>query len=365
MMAFGPFCGAEPRRVAVFRALQLGDMLCAVPALRALRGAWPGAEIVLVGQPWARAFVTRFGRYLDGFREFPGYPGMPERAPEIGRLPAFLQAVQAERFDLAIQMHGSGRLSNPLVMLFGARRCAGFYEEGEYCPDPSSFVTWPERGLEVHRLLRLVEALGIRPRGEWLEFPLNESDERALYAVDGVRELGPRDYVCIHPGASVPERRWPPENFVAVARALGRRGLRVVLTGTAAEAGLTRAVARELPFACIDLAGRTDLGAVGALLSRARLLVCNDTGVSHLAAALRVPSVVISTGNNPERWAPADGRLHRVLCHESGVRADEVIAQADDLIRMKGGSPGEKRSAPSEAPSIVPERASTCGHYGS
>jgi ornithine decarboxylase len=113
-----------------------------------------------------------------------------------------------------------------------------------------------------------------------------------------------------------------------VARKLAGQGLRVVLTGTAAETDLTRAVAAELGDGCLDLAGRTDLGALAALLAGCRLLVCNDTGVSHLADALRAPSVVVSTGDNPARWAPVDGRLHRVLCHPAGVRTEEVIAEA-------------------------------------
>jgi ADP-heptose:LPS heptosyltransferase len=83
------------------------------------------------------------------------------------------------------------------------------------------------------------------------------------------------------------------------------------LTGSAHEAQLTAAVARAMRAPAVDLAGRTSLGAMGALLSRARLLVTNDTGISHLAAALRVPSVVVFTASDPARWAPLDARLHR------------------------------------------------------
>ncbi len=281
-----------PRRVLVLRALQLGDMLCAVPALRALRAALPRAEVVLVGLPWARVLVERYPDYLDGFREFPGWPGLPESLPQLERVPPFLAALQAERFDLAVQLHGSGSVTNPLAALFGASRVAGFFRPGEYCPDPERFLPYPTRGREARRLLALLDFLGIEPGGDDLEFPLRRHDHDTLHATTGGR-LGRGDYVCVHPGASVPERRWPAPAFAEVVRALARRGLDVVLTGTAKEAGLAQEVARRAAVSCLDLAGRTGLGALGALLAGARLLVCNDTGVSHLAAALRVPSVVI------------------------------------------------------------------------
>src|SRR5205085_5895564 len=128
---------------------------------------------------------------------------------------------------------------------------------------------------EVRRLLKLVEFLGLPVRGEDLDFPLREEDVRELHAIKGAAELRPGAYVCVHPGASVPQRRWQPERFAAVADALDRRGLRVVLTGTAPEAGLTAAVARFVRVPCLDLAGRTTLGSAAALLAGACLLVCN------------------------------------------------------------------------------------------
>jgi ADP-heptose:LPS heptosyltransferase len=328
-------CGPEtvPRRVAILRALKLGDLLCAVPALRALRAAWPATSITLIGLRWAAAFADRFRHLLDGFREFPGFPGLPEQPPRIERLPAFLSAMQAEHYDLAIQLHGSGSIVNPIVELFGARASAGFYRPGDHRPDQSRFVPWPEQGTEVRRLLVLAEFLGAPPRGEHLEFPVWDEDRRRLRAT--AADLSPGRYVCLHAGASVPERRWPPERFAAVAKWLTNRGLTVVLTGSAGEAELTGAVADMAggpPESIRRLAGRTDLGSLAALLEGSRMLVCNDTGVSHLAAALRVPSVVMSTGDNPPRWAPADRERHRVLCGEGGLAVEEVIGEASGLL---------------------------------
>jgi len=113
--------GSSPRRIAIFRALQLGDLLCAVPALRALHAAVPRADIIFVGLPWTQEFVDRFAHYFTGFIEFPGYPGLPERAQQLARIPEFLSTMQHANFDVAIQLHGSGTLTNPLVSLFGVR----------------------------------------------------------------------------------------------------------------------------------------------------------------------------------------------------------------------------------------------------
>lgn len=349
----GPFANEAPRRIAVLRALQLGDMLCTVPALRALRAAFPDADITLIGLPWARSFVERFSEYLDGLMVLPGVPGMPEQPADEGALPAFVDAARRMEFDLAIQLHGSGAITNGLLKRLGAKRMAGFYPAGGDRPDPQTFLPWDEREHEVTRALRLMAFLGIPGRGEALEFPLNEEDARALESCGAA--LPPAGgYVCVHPGARMPTRRWPAERFAQVADRLARQGCRIVLTGAPAEAELTASVKRMMTMPAVDLGGRTSLGALALLISRARLVVSNDTGVSHVTAAVGTPSVVICSGADPGRWAPLDAGRHRVFAHPvecrpcmhlhcpighpcaTGVTADAVMAEAERLLDESG-----------------------------
>ena len=293
-------------RIGVFRALQLGDLLCAVPALRALRAAHRHAEITLIALPWARELAARFREYIDDFIAFPGFPGMPERVPDLNAIPPFFEHARSRSFDLALQLHGSGELTNPLTVLLGAAGNAGYYRPGHWRPG-ERFHAWREHEHEVLRWLRLMELLGIAARGTHLEFPLREPDWQEWRAL----RLG--DYAVIHPGSQLASRRWPAERFAEVGDALAAEGLRIVVTGSAGEAALTASVKRALREPALDLAGRTTLGALGALIARARLLVCNDTGVSHIAAAMGTRSVVVSCGSDPRRWAPLDHGLHRVL----------------------------------------------------
>jgi ADP-heptose:LPS heptosyltransferase len=317
-------------RIAVMRSLPgLGDLLCAVPALRALRAAFPQAKITLIGLPWARSFIKRFSHYLDDFLEFPGYPGIPEVPFSQEKLHLFLKSVQEQHFDLILQMHGNGTVSNSFIALLDARINAGFYLPNHYCPDPNYFLPYPDTEPEIWRHLRLMDFLGIPLQGDKLEFPLREEDFAALRLK--------KNYVCIHPGASAKDKRWSLKNFATVADAIAARGWEIVLTGTTTEVYLTQKLADMMRFEPINLAGQTNLGEMAALLSRASLLVCNDTGVSHLAAGLRVKSVVIFSNSSPHRWAPLDREIHRSLSSSSStdVSCEMVIAQAGDLLQKE------------------------------
>jgi ADP-heptose:LPS heptosyltransferase len=342
----------SPRTIAIFRALVLGDMLCTVPAFRALRKFFPSSKITLIGLPWAQDFVRRFNKYFDEFIEFPGYPGLPERKPEIARIPSFFQDVQQRHFDLALQMHGSGSFVNSIVMLFGAKISAGFYDR-EYCPNPEWFTPFPKQGHEVNIYLRLLEFLHIPLDGTRLEFPLTKQDEEEFQAIPEAKELMNQKYVCIHAGARLLTRRWFSDRFAQVANSLIENSWTVVLTGSQDEINLVNEVSRKIMGPHVNLAGKTTLGALGVLVKKASLLVSNDTGISHIAAALNTPSIIIVTGSDPKRWAPLNKGRHHTIFHDvpcrpcsyqtcpyelrcgKEVSVEEVMFKAEEILQER------------------------------
>jgi ADP-heptose:LPS heptosyltransferase len=301
------------RRIAVFRALYLGDLLLSIPALRALRAACPVAEIVFVGLPWAREFLERFG-YTDGFVEFPGYPGIKEVPYDPERTAAFMRRIEAEPFDLAIQLHGDGSVSNAFVAGLGARWSVGYVRPEAPCP---LTVGVPHPGDDAHELLKqldLLEAIGVPSKGTALELPLRSEDFDDLRGALGEDTIEDGPIIAIHPGSKAPSRRWSPDRYAALADALADEyGARIVVTGGEAERPLAAYVASAMRHAAVNLAGNTSLGALGAFLSCADLFVGNDTGPSHLAVAVDCPSIMLFGPGNLRRWQPLDQTRHVVL----------------------------------------------------
>jgi ADP-heptose:LPS heptosyltransferase len=294
--------------IAIFRALQLGDMLCAIPAVRALRKAYPQARITLIGLPWASVLLKRFPDYFDDFLAFPGYPGLPEQNFDPVLFDSFLQKVQSQKFDIILQMQGNGTIVNHLLRSFGARYLAGF------CPGPQPpvpdeyFMTYPNHGPEILRHLELMVFLGIPPAGTELEFPLLNSDIEDFNKLD--LPVKPGQYICLHPGSRGNWRQWPPLYFAALGDFCRKMNYQVVITGTREEIPVVNEVVNLMKSAPIVAAGKTSLGAVAVLIDQAYALISNCTGVSHLAAALKTQSIVISMDGEPERWAPLDKELH-------------------------------------------------------
>ena len=338
-----PMIHERAQRIAVFRALQLGDLLCAVPVLRALRHAWPRAHVTLVGLPSSEAFARRFDRYVDDWLGFPGAVGLPEQPPAGSRLPGFFAQARARRFDLALQLHGSGERTNGIVRMMGAKRSCGFAPAHGLGAAGDDFLRWPEEESEIERLLRVVDHLGIARRGRELEFPLRENERRAWRRIAQRHSLDPQRLVLVHPGARFPSRRWPVERFAELADRLALRGWQIAITGSADESALAASMRRSMRTRAADLSGATGLGELGAAIESCRLLVCNDTGVSHVAVGVGTRSVVVASGSEIRRWRPLDRRMHPVLAvdvdcrpcaHFSCPRAGHPCASAIDVDAM-------------------------------
>lgn len=299
------------RKVVIVRASRIGDFVCATPAFRALRRALPETEITLIALPWARELVAR-SPSLDRFEPFPGFPGIAEQFFAARAAVAFFQRMQAERFDLAIQLHGSGIYSNPFTLLLGARATAGFRRAEDPPGLLDADLPFPHQMPEVRRPLALMTFLGAPPLGEQTEFPLWSEDRAAARRLlVGLR----RPLLGLHPAGTDATKRWPPERFAAAARMLLARfgGTAVVLAGSG-ERVLASEVAAAIGDAAVNLAGRTTLPELGGVIAELDLLLTNDSGPAHIGYALGTPTVTVFGGTDPAEWQPTwPGRYRSVV----------------------------------------------------
>jgi len=323
------------RKIAVFRALQLGDLLCAIPAMRALRHAYPHARITLLGLPWAASLLQRFPEYFDDFIHFPGYPGLPEQPFDEAAFACFSNRMQEEQFDLLLQMQGNGTVVNPLMQQLHARYVAGFHNADSYVNSPL-FVPYPNTGAEVKRHLQLMQHLGIPLQGTHMEFPIMPADEAEVKKL--FLPVVPRSYVIVHPGSRGAWRQWPPHYFAFAADSCIEKGYTVIVTGTREERDITREVLKCMRHPAIDLTGQTSLGAIGLLIRDAYMLIANCTGVSHIASATETPSVIISMDGEPERWGPINRHIHKVIDWTTEPHAELVWQAIASLFHQQSAA---------------------------
>jgi ADP-heptose:LPS heptosyltransferase len=267
----------DVERIAVLRAGGIGDFLFTLPALHALRAAYPDAEVVLLGAPWQPGFLTGRPGPVDRAVVVP--PSRGVRDPAAGEIehPAelarFFARMRARRFDLGVQLHGGGRWSNPFVRRLGARVTAGLRAPDAVALDRSLPYVYYQA--EVVRFLEVVALLGAAPVG--LEPAVTvTADDRA--AADAALAGLPDPVVALHPGAGDPRRRWPAAGFAEVGDRLAAAGATVVVVGAPAEAGLVDEVVAGMRAPARGLAGAVDLGGLAGVLARARVLVGNDSG---------------------------------------------------------------------------------------
>ncbi len=352
--------GNAYRKIAVLRANAVGDFIFALPALEAMRAAYPDSEIVLLGKEWHHRFLEKRPSPVDRVAVVPLCRGvneervMEEDAEEIER---FCERMRAERFDLALQLHGGGRYSNPFLKRLGARCTAGLKAEDATPLD--RWVPYIYFQPEILRYLEVVSLVGATAVTLEPRVTVTEAD-----IVEGHQWLAPshEDFAMLNPGAGDGRRRWPPDKFAEICDTLRSDGIEVVVHGSPWEHELVDAVAGCMRTDPIVLCGNLSLGGLAGVLSRCRLLISNDTGPLHLAAAVSTPTVGIYWCGNLINSGPMTRSLHRplvswrldcTLCgrsciydncehHESfvsDIAADEVLMAARDLLHFPRAQP--------------------------
>jgi len=269
-------------RIVVLRALGLGDLLTAVPALRAIRDAFPSAAIAV-------ATPAPLAPLLPLVGAFAAMPARPLRSLEIDG-----------PVDVAVNLHGCGPQSHRVLTALRPDRLIGFAHAD--VPASAGGPQWREDEHEVHRWCRLLteSAVPADPSRLDLRVPVPATDD------------GP---TVVHLGAAAPARRWPVARFGSVIADELAGGRRVLLTGDRSERAGVLALAHAVKVPTGDvLAGRTTVRELVDVVASAGLVLSGDTGVAHLATALRVPSVVLFGPTPPARWGPPPDRpWHRAL----------------------------------------------------
>lgn len=339
----------------------LGDFLSITAALGALRKALPRATITLITSPNLGTFTRRYGA-IDRIIVAPPCNGVIQGTQDDSTLAEFFEAMRLERFDLALQWHGGGTYSNNFVRRMGARITAGF--KGDEAAPLDHWLPYDIRQHEVLRYLDVLRLLGIEASEIRTYLPVLASDLEELASLDGavdLEALRQGRYMGLHASSGAASRRWPADRFAQVAdRLLEESDFEAVLvtSGPGQEVD-SAAVVEQMAHGgrAIDLGGRTSLGALVALIDQLGFFLTNDSGPSHMALALGVPSVVVFGSAHPVNWAPLERTYHRIVAHWDapcrwmvkdgcddtsqvrclqGVQPEAVLAEARQLLHLIG-----------------------------
>ncbi|MBW8900415.1 MAG: glycosyltransferase family 9 protein [Massilia sp.] len=316
----------QARRILCVRLDSLGDVLMCTPAMRALRQALPGRTLTLLGSPSGAAALPFIPELMDAIAWEAPWSNRASIPPAHADGLALAAALAARAFDAAVIFTTYTQSALPaalLCQLAGIPLRLAHCRENPYGlltdwipdPEPATIVRH-----EVQRQLALVQRVGCRSAALGLSFVPRPADVAATRVRLGAAGIDPdRPYLLLHPGASAASRRYPAGHWAQVLRLLAHDPqLPLVLTGNAAESELVDQIQFASAVSAISLAGRLTLGELGAALRLAAVVVTNNTGPAHMAAAVGTPVVDLYALTNPQH-TPWHVRS-RVLFHDVPCR---------------------------------------------
>jgi ADP-heptose:LPS heptosyltransferase len=306
----GPERVENVRKIAVLRAGGLGDLVFTLPALGALREAYPKAEITLLGGPLQTELLSRRSEPVERAITVPPSTGV--NGPDTGvdedeeELERFFTRMREQRFDLALQMHGGGGYSNPFVRKLGARVTAGTKTPEAVALDRNMPYVYYQS--EILRYLEIASLVGARTENLEPRLPVTDGD---LAEARGAVQEVEGSLIALHPGAGDARRRWQPEKFAAVGDILAGAGARVAVVGIEKDRPLISRIVKAMSYEAHNLCGWLSLGGLAGLLSRCAVVVSNDSGPLHLATAVGAATVGIYWGPNLINATPLTRARHR------------------------------------------------------
>lgn len=288
----------EPlRRFLVIRPGGIGDAVLLVPVIRSLKKKYPDCRIDILAE-------KRNSQVFDLCPAVDAVYHYDQRSDLFG--------VLGRRYDVVIDSEQWHRLSAVLARLVRSKMKIG-YGTNERWRMFTHPVEYRQNQHETHNFFRLLEPLGVKSsclsRDAFLVVPVAEKEQAEGLLAD----VAARPFVVLFPGASIAERRWPPENFRELATRLMDRGIPSVVVGSDEDWMAGARICRGLAQA-LNLAGKTSLAGTAAVMQRAKVLVSGDSGVLHLAVGSGVPTASLFGPGIAAKWAPR-GDNHIVLNH--------------------------------------------------
>ena len=299
------------KRVCIYRIGHVGDTICAIPAMYAVRKAYPDAHLTLVTTPVRRDLpsakdVLQGAEWIDQIKI---YYNDEVATPRKGFM--FFWGLRRERFDVWVELPQEMATFGTLVRNMISARIAGAKWACGWRQSLARFAlrAQSEHGRfpnETERLMNILHDSGFETTRE-VAFPLPSGvvEESAIDALIREHSLDCARLVAIAPSAKRETNRWPVERFIEVGRYLVSRGFQVVVTGGGSDRGLCESIVRGIGRDAVNFAGRTSLKESCELLRRCRLLVCNDSGVQHMAVAVGTTCIsLFSARDMPDKWNP-------------------------------------------------------------
>jgi ADP-heptose:LPS heptosyltransferase len=351
----------DAKRVCIYRIGNIGDTACAIPAMHAIRRAYPAAHLTLVTSP-GKAGAIGARELIDGVSwidEVVVYHA-EDIATARGRI-ELIRNLRARRFDVWIELPAVAASLATLIRNLAVARAAGVrwgfgwrYEPRFAAPSQTLFEKFPD---EVERLIEIVRAAGFAANDRDFSLELGDSNQRTVTALleqSGMAATEPM--IAFAPGAKLEPNRWPVDRFIEVGKNLAARGCAIVVLGGGSDAPMCERIAKAIGRNAASLAGKATVRDSCELLARCAMLICNDSGVQHLAAAVGTPCVSLFTRREfPGMWWP-HGLQHQVLmkdveCHTcfldacpfdnkciKAIGVDEVIAAAGRVLARQPDS---------------------------